>query len=192
MKKTQQIILALVLIAVAVSLRVFNVKGGLLNFSPLMALSLFAGYAFTDKKIGFLVPLAALVLSDIAVGTFTQYDGFYGWSQLITYLAYLIVYALGTQIQSPKPLRVLGFTLSGAMIFFIVSNFGTWADTVSNMYPKTWQGLVQCYTAGIAFYRQQVEANDILNPLTADILYAAILFGLFAFATRTSAQKQLA
>jgi hypothetical protein len=65
----------------------------------------------------------------------------------------------------------------GAVIFFVVSNFGVWLQ--SGMYPHTLAGLADCYTLALPFFR---------NTLTGDLVYSGLLFGAYAFATRLAAR----
>ena len=46
---------------------------------------------------------------------------------------------------------------------------------LSDLYPRTMEGLVACYVAAIPFFR---------NTLVGDLLYAGALFGGFALAER--------
>ena len=47
------------------------------------------------------------------------------------------------------------------------TNFAVWA-TSTTRYAKTWDGLLECYAAGVPFYR---------NTLMADTIYVVVLFG---------------
>ena len=54
----------------------------------------------------------------------------------------------------------------GALVFFSVTNFGVWAFTP--LYPKTVNGLIECYVAAIPFF---------WNTLAGDLVYSTVLFG---------------
>jgi len=49
------------------------------------------------------------------------------------------------------------------------------------MYPRTAAGLLACYTAAIPFFGW---------TLASDVLYSAVLFGLYALLTRTIAANE--
>jgi hypothetical protein len=68
-------------------------------------------------------------------------------------------------------LRVGAAGVVASVLFFLVTNFGTWA--LSGMYPHTLAGLGACYVAAIPFFQ---------NTLAGDLFYAALLFGGFALA----------
>jgi hypothetical protein len=60
-------------------------------------------------------------------------------------------------------------SLAGPTYFFLVSNFLTWAGVGDYVeYPKTWEGLMQCYTAALPFYK---------NSLIGTVVFSGILFG---------------
>ena len=80
-----------------------------------------------------------------------------------------------------RVLPIAGATLGGAVIFFLVTNFADWY--LFNSYAKSWQGLLDCYVAGIPFFR---------NTLLGDAFYSALLFGGFALAERKFSGLRLA
>jgi hypothetical protein len=177
MSKHQQLVLAIIVILFSVAFRLLNNQYSWASFTPMLAMSLFSGFAISDKKLAYLVPLIALILSDALLQITNTQLGFYGPSQFINYTAYLIVVFMGTKLSKPNTIKILGFTLSASIVFFIISNFSTWADTTFNMYPKTLAGLQACYIAGLAFYRQQIEANILMNPVIGDLYFALLFFG---------------
>jgi hypothetical protein len=132
------------------------------NFTPIGALALFAGAHFDDKRWAFIVPLAAMFLSDILIGFHTGMP--------IIYAAFAIIVCMGFLLKQKKAaLRVTGASLAAATFFFVVSNFAVWA--IDGLYPMTFQGLVTCYVAAIPFFQ---------NWLMGTLFYAAVLFGGFA------------
>lgn len=69
--------------------------------------------------------------------------------------------------------RIVAASLSSSALFFLVSNFGVWAE--STMYPKTVAGLLGCYTAGLPFFG---------NTILGDLFFSAVLFGGYAWAVQ--------
>jgi hypothetical protein len=136
------------------------------NFTPIGALALFAGAHFDDKRWAFIVPLAAMLLSDILIG-------FHSGMPII-YAAFAAIVCMGFLLKQKKTaLRVTGASLAAATFFFVVSNFAVWA--IDGLYPMTFQGLVTCYVAAIPFFA---------NTLGGNLFYSAVLFGGFALAER--------
>lgn len=136
------------------------------NFTPIGALALFAGAQFDDKRWAFIVPLAAMLLSDMLIG-------FHSGMPVI-YLAFAAIVSMGFLLKQRKTaLRVTTASLAAATFFFVVSNFAVWA--FDGLYPLTLQGLLTCYIAAIPFFQ---------NWLVGTLFYAAVLFGGFALAER--------
>lgn len=136
------------------------------NFTPIGALALFAGAQFDDKRWAFIVPLAAMFLSDILIG-------FHSGMPII-YAAFAAIVCMGFLLRQKKTaLRVTGASLAAAAFFFVVSNFAVWA--FDGLYPMTLQGLVTCYIAAIPFFQ---------NWLLGTLFYSAVLFGGFALTER--------
>ena len=136
------------------------------NFTPIGALALFAGAQFDDKRWAFIVPLAAMFLSDLLIGFHSQMPLVYG--------AFAVIVAMGFWLKEKKSAaKIAGASLVAATFFFIVSNFSVWA--FDGLYPLTMQGLVTCYIAAIPFFQ---------NWLAATLVYSALLFGGFALAEK--------
>lgn len=136
------------------------------NFTPICAMALFGG-AYLDKKHTFIVPLAAMLISDYFIGFYKGIEWVYG--------SLIIVGFLGLWLRKNQGvLPVLGATLAGSVIFFILTNFGVWVSFAVT-YPHTVAGLAQCYGAAIPFFR---------NSLTGDLVYVTALFGAYQLARR--------
>jgi hypothetical protein len=134
------------------------------NFTPIGATALFSGAYFGRRGLAFVAPLAAMVLGDAVIGF---YSGFW-----ITYLAVALIVLVGwLALSRISAVRVGVAALASSVLFFLVSNFGTWA--LSGMYPHTGGGLAACYVAAIPFFQ---------NTLAGDLFYAALLFGGFRVA----------
>ena len=132
------------------------------NMTCLAALALFGGAYFTDRRLAYAVPLAALCVSDLALGFYPHME--------VQYLAFALVVALGTWTlrQRRGSLRVAGTSLVACILFFVVTNLGVWA--FSGMYPRTLGGLAACYLAAVPFFG---------NALLGDALFTVVLFGGF-------------
>ncbi len=86
---------------------------------------------------------------------------------------YVAVCLLGSALLSRRRTvgRVAGAALVSSTGFFLLSNGMVWLS--GTMYPKTAQGLLACYAAGLPFYR-----NDALSTLVV----CGLAFGLPALA----------
>src|SRR5699024_7294073 len=120
------------------------------NFSPIAGMALLAGSVIADKKWAFIFPLAALFISDLCFALFTNIPGFYGISQLINYGAFVLIIVLGMLfIKKIKLKNIVLTSLTASVLFFIISNFGTWA-TAGGIPPYTADGagLLNTYILG--------------------------------------------
>jgi hypothetical protein len=144
------------------------------NMTPIAAMALFGGVYFTNRKIAFLVPLAAMYLSDLALGFFVYDFGWFHPFMPFVYASFAVTVCLGLLIRRRLTLLTVGgAALTSSVLFFIVTNFGVWL--VDNLYPKTIAGLLSCYVAAIPFFR---------NTLMGNAFYTLVLFGGFALAQR--------
>jgi len=152
---------ALALVLIAMLGRFVSVEG-LGNFTPVGAVALFAGCFLKDRKLALLVPITALMLSDMLLG----------WHSLmpVVYACFALTIWFGTLLAKKlTATRVLGFALLSALNFFVVTNFAVWAT--SGMYPHTLAGLGSCFWLAVPFFR---------NDLCGTLIYSALLFGGYA------------
>jgi len=132
------------------------------NFTPVGAMALFSGAKLGGTWKAFLLPLSALFLGDAFVG-------FYRILPLV-YLSFSISVVIGILVRRRQSLLSMSLaTLLGAAQFFLITNWAMWA--FGTTYPKSLQGLLSCYTAGIPFFG---------NTLRGDAFYTFLLFGGFA------------
>jgi hypothetical protein len=132
------------------------------NMTSIAAMALFGGATLSDKRLAFLVPLAALFASDLVLGFHNQMIAVYG--------SFALVVCLGLWLQQRKStITIAGAAITSSLLFFVVVDFAIWV--MGDMYPRSFAGLVACYTAALPFLR---------NQIAGDLLYAAVLFGGFA------------
>ena len=132
------------------------------NVSPVAAMALFGGAYFSDKRVAFLVPLLALLLSDLLLGLHDTMIYVYGGFALTVIIGFWIRKNLNIS-------RVAIAAVGSSVLFFIVTNFGAWVT--SGLYPMTTDGLMQAYVAAIPFFQ---------NSLLGNLVFTALLFGGYA------------
>lgn len=143
------------------------------NVTPIAAMALFAGAHFRNRKAAFLLPIAAMFLSDLVLG-FAVYGSAMLKSQPVVYFCMLMTVAIGSLIRNNRSAVKIALAAFGnAVMFYLVTNFAVWAW--DPLYPKTWSGLIACYAAAIPFFR---------NSLIGDFSFVAVLFGGFAVLER--------
>ena len=134
------------------------------NATPLTALALFSGAYLSPRRWSILIPLIAVALSDV----------FLGWHNTIpfTWGAFALTGLLAWWVRrKPTAGRIIGGTVAGSALFFVITNFGVWLQ--GELYPSTLPGLWECYVAGIPFFR---------TMLIGDLLCSTALFGGYALA----------
>ncbi|MCC6384992.1 MAG: hypothetical protein LC117_01775 [Bacteroidia bacterium] len=139
------------------------------NFTPLGAIALFSGVFIARKQLALIIPLAAILVSDILLEV-TSGHGFHN-TMIFVYSSVILITLLGQILRKRlNGYTLLGSSLAGSVLFFLVTNFGVWVMG-QGFYPMTWTGLTECYLAGIPFFRTTV---------VSDLFYNAVLFGSFA------------
>ncbi len=116
------------------------------NVTPFAAIGLAAGSLFGISLAAASVPIVALVISNMVLPG-------YG-STIMTFVVYVSLACpvlFGSLVQRQGWVAVLGGSLASSLIFFITTNFATWA--LSELYPHTLSGLTTCYIAALPFYR---------------------------------------
>lgn len=179
-KNTFAIVSCTVLVLLAVISRIINTETHWYGFAPIVAISLFSGAILKNKAYAYLLPLCAYLVSDLILQFFTATPGFYGISQYFVYGAMALVVLLGTRMKQPKALNILGFSIGGSLIFWIISNLGVF---FAGYYGLSVHGLATTYLMAIPFYTP-TGTSMFLNAFAGDLLFNGILFGLFALATQ--------
>ena len=140
--------------------------------TPLAATGLMAGYWFRNPLVAVMVPITAMLISDLML------PGYDSYAVLVTvYLALGMSAIFGRTMRWELSSRLAGLarliscSLAPAMLFFITTNFAVWAS--SERYAKTLAGITECYVAALPFARRM---------LAGDMAFVALLFGAAAVA----------
>ena len=150
------------IVSIILVLAIYRVVPHPPNVSPVAAMALFGGAYFADRKLAFIIPLFALVVSDLIIGLHDTLPFVYG--------AFAITVMAGIWLRDKLSLMsIAGTALASSLLFFVVTNFGVWLFN-QGLYPLTFEGLLQSYVAGIPFYS---------NTLIGDLFFTALLFGGF-------------
>lgn len=144
---------AVALIAVAALWRVLPHP---LNVAPIGAMFLLGGLYLNRNWSAWIVPFAALILSD-AVLDWRWHGSPFHWGRLFDYAGFALIGLIGVWAARRGVLsKVLGVAAT-PFVFFLVSNFGVWiagdAGGGKPMYPHDFHGLVACYVAGLPFLK---------------------------------------
>ena len=154
------IVLSLLVIAAASTRALPYLIPHVWNFTAVGALAIFAGAQFSDKRLAFIMPLAAMAVSDLFIG-----NGF----SLIVYLGFSIMVACGFLLR--KKVNVSNVVLASfisASVFYLFTNFAFFYP--ASLYPHNISGILTSYAAGLPFFR---------NMLIGNIVFSAVLFSSF-------------
>ncbi len=150
------------IISVIFALALFRLMQIIPNVSPIAAMALFAGAHFSDKKLAFVVPFAALLLSDFILGMHS--------TMIFVYAVFAVTVWVGISLQKRLNFLSIAFAAIGtSLLFFLVTNAGVWL--MYDTYSPGFTGLIEAYIAGVPFYQ---------NTLLGDLFFSAVLFGGYA------------
>lgn len=156
-----------VLITMVLGVSFFRVLPHPPNFTPVLAVALFAGAQFTDKRLAFLIPLLAMLMADLFLGLHA--------TMIYVYGAVALTAGLGMWLRARLSIsRITVAAIAASLLFFIITNFGAWL-ALPTLYGRSIDGLLTAYIAAIPFYQ---------NTLVGNLLFTAALFGGFYFLER--------
>lgn len=120
------------------------------NVVPITAVALFAGTHFSKKHWAILMPVLAMLVTDL----------FLGFSLItpIVYLAFISITGLGFILKKMN----VGSVLLSSLLFFVVTNLGVWLLH----YPLTPAGFSTCFTLAIPFFGYSI---------LGDLFFSAVL-----------------
>jgi len=150
------------------------------NFSPVEAIALFGGAYFASRAWALAVPLIAMLLSDFLLGLIrggVYLEYFVSAHFLAVYACIALSTVLGFGLRGRVGgVRVLGYALTGSVLFFLATNFAVWLTASPlDAHPACNAGLLPCYVAGIPFFQW---------TLLGTLFYSALLFGGFTLLRR--------
>jgi hypothetical protein len=141
------------------------------NFSPVLAIALFGG-VYLRRSQALWLPLVLMMATDLVLGLHATIPFTWG----CVFVASLI--GLWTR-KDPHALRIFAGAVTSAVLFFVVTNFGSWLA----YYPLTREGFLSCYTLAVPFFRM-----TILSTLA----YACVMFGVYELVSRRVSGTKLA
>ena len=127
------------------------------NFTPIIAASIFGPVFLSNKIYGIAIPIIAMFISDLLIGTHTY-----------QFIVYGTLISISLLVPSKKNKILFSFfTISSCVWFFITTNFAVWA--LWDFYPKTFEGLLSAYILAVPFFK---------NTLLSTLFFAFIFWHL--------------
>ncbi len=144
------------------------------NFTPIAAMALFAGTYLEKKHFAFVIPIAAMFISDLLIGLHANMPA--------VYLGFAVTVLIGMAIRRRVSVgTVFMASVGSSVIFFLITNFSAWL--ASPFYPQTIPGLLECYVAGLAFFRDTTTGlSFFLNDVFGSLFFSAVFYGAFFLA----------
>jgi hypothetical protein len=181
------LVLALVVLVLAAGWRVLAIHvPALSNFAPLMALTFCGAVYFRDKRL-WLVPFAALMISDLFLDYHyrTTYGETWLWpSVAVRLVCFALALPLGKIVAQHKSwLNLFAGALAGSLLFYLATNTDAWIR--DPFYAKTAAGWWQAITIGrpefpptLWFFRNTLVSDLVFTCIFAQAMeYAALRAG---------------
>jgi len=135
------------------------------NFTPILAAGVFVGFYFRNFILSIFIVISSMFIGDLVIGFHS--------TMIFTYSSLILAVAIGLLIKKFNFKEILFSGLSSSVIFFAVTNFGSWLTL--EMYEKNFSGLLQSYFMGIPFFH---------NTLMSTLVYLIVLKLLLEFSIK--------
>ncbi|MES2478965.1 MAG: DUF6580 family putative transport protein [Bacteroidota bacterium] len=181
--KNNQLLMASGLVLLAVVSRIICAETGAYNFAPVVAIGLVSGMLVKETRTAILIALLGQFLADVYFQIFPTptNTGFYGFGQFFVYAGLIAAAFIGKAMNKVNTVTILGGTLAASVAFFIISNFGFFAQGYNGYSISSF---VKTYVDALPFFK---------SSLIADFIGSTVLFGVyFAVKSLTSAKLKQA
>ena len=161
-----------------------------MGFAPQIAMALFAGSISKDKRFAFLFPVLSLFISDLLYQFLysqglSTIKGFYS-GQWQNYLLIASITVIGFFINKNRISQIFIGSLAGAIYFFLISNLLVWIgggwDINNQPYPRSFSGLMLCYSEALPFFKWSVLST---------LLFNGVFFGSFYLLGKSVLKKEM-
>ena len=187
LNKSNLLVLFILILACALY-RIWD--GRPMGFAPQIAMALFAGSISKDKRFAFLFPILSLFISDLLYQFLysqglSTIKGFYE-GQWQIYLMIASITIIGFFINKNKIGQIFLGSLAGAVYFFLISNFMVWVgggwDINNQPYPRSFSGLMLCYSEALPFFKWSVLST---------LLFNGVFFGSYYLLGKSVLKKEM-
>ena len=161
-----------------------------MGFAPPIAMALFACSVSKDKRFAFLFPVLSLFISDLLYQFLysqglSTIKGFYS-GQWQNYLLIASITVIGFFINKNRISQIFIGSLAGAIYFFLISNLLVWIgggwDINNQPYPRSFSGLMLCYSEALPFFKWSVLST---------LLFNGVFFGSFYLLGKSVLKKEM-
>jgi hypothetical protein len=160
------------------------------GFAPQWAMAIFAGAVIKDKKFALAIPVLSMFFSDMLyqilyTSGLSDMPGFYQ-GQWQNYTLFGLMTFIGFMVRRINIPSIISASLIAPTVYFFLSNLILWAGwngTRGLGRPKTFSGLMQCFTDALPFYR---------TSLIATLVFSGIFFGTYFLISKNAAKTATA
>lgn len=131
------------------------------NFTSLIALSFYVPALFGFRYIP--VVVLTFLITDLFIGFHSTI--------LFTWGSVILIGLISKFLRNTVFSRLSG-SLLGAIIFFVITNFGVWA---SGFYGYSLEGFIQCYTLAIPFFTHTIISTVIFSLVIECLQYVYLI-----------------
>lgn len=126
------------------------------NFTPIIAAAVISPYLFKNIYLSLGILLSSMFLSDLIIGLYSNF--------IFIYLSLFLVIIIQSKIVKKITFKNLFiYSINASVIFFVTSNFSVWM--FSNLYEKSFNGLIYCYILAIPFFINTVLSTIFFSYL---------------------------
>ena len=148
------------------------------NFSPMAAVVL-CGAAFLPRRFAIVIPLAAMLVSDVVLNLH------YGMPAIGSLM--LVIFYIGFRLRDQASRgeyhwKLFAGTVAGSLLFYLLANTGAWLSSPG--YAKTVAGWVQSQTVGLAPFPPSYLF--LRNSMVSDLLFTGLFFACFVITAKRS------
>ena len=148
------------------------------NFTPIAAMALFGGAMLSNKKVAFIIPLLAMLLSD-GILELVSGIGFHN-TIIYVYASFVLITFIGIYIRNnARAVNIIVASIISSILFFLITNAAVW---IAGGFEFGLNGLLTTLLAGIPFYNHELFGSFFFNTVAGDLFWCGILFGSFYLA----------
>ena len=141
------------------------------NFTAIGAMALFSGANLRDKRLAYILPFAAMFLTDLILGFHS--------SMLPVYLCFTFSVWLGIKLSKQQSIfKIAISSILSSFVFFLITNLPFWYLDI-HLYPMSLQGVALSYTMALPFFA---------NQLVGDLFFTGLLFSVYHVVSPSSSK----
>jgi hypothetical protein len=159
------------------------------NFAPITGIAIFGG-TYLSKKYAVILPFLIIAISDYLLLYISPYkidftqihpiSAMFHSTTLYVWGSIIVSGIIGIWLKGHRSFKnFVTASLFASLQFFIVTNFGVWAE---GMYNRDLGGLLESYMMGIPFFKWTV---------LGDLFYTGVFIGAYELAVRVNRKSFL-